>query len=377
MAMADMRSADRRSRPGKCRALRIGMVAPPWFAVPPSSYGGIESMVASLVDGLVERGHEVTLVAAGEPGTKAQRYVPVYSEPPSQRLGDPLPEVLHAAAAAATLDLAELDLVHDHTLAGPLLARHRDIPTVVTAHGPVAGEPGDYFSWLGETVDVVAISAAQTRQRPDINWVATVHNSVDVASFPLGAGDGGYLLFVGRFHPDKGAHLAIDAARAAGRRLLLAGKCNEPPERAYFADAIAPRLGADAQYVGEADAQTKRELYAGAEALLFPVCWEEPFGLVMAEAMACGTPVVALRRGSVPEVVADGRTGVLVDHPAELPRAIEAACRLERTACRRHVEEHFDTPAMVDGYEAVYRTVVEGNELRHAARPDDPTLVPA
>lgn len=352
------------------RPLRVAMVAPPWFTVPPTAYGGIESMVADLVDGLVERGHRVTLVGAGPAGTKAQQFVPVYPEPPSSRLGEPMPEVLHAAAAAAVLADLEVDIVHDHTLAGPLLARHRPVPTVITAHGPVGGEPGDYLSWLRSTVEVVAISDAQRRQRPDINWIATVHNSIDVSSFPFGSGDGGYVLFLGRFNPDKAPHLAIDAARAAGRRIILAGKLNEPAEKEYFRTEIRPRLGRGVDYVGEADAVTKRELYAGAEALLFPACWEEPFGLVMIEAMACGTPVVALGRGSVPEVVHHGLTGFVLDRPDQLAPAIEVVGELDRQECRAYVEAHFDAPAMVAGYEAVYRTIVEGRQILSGARPE-------
>lgn len=351
----DRRTTD--AQPG--RPLRIAMVAPPWFTVPPVGYGGIEAMVAELTNGLVERGHHVTLIAAGEPGTKAQQFIPIYHQPPSDRLGEPMPEVYHAAAAAQVLAGLEVDVVHDHTLAGPLLARGRPKPTVVTAHGPVGGEPGDYLARLGHTVDVVAISAAQQAQRPDINWVATVHNSIDVTTFPFGKGDGGYLLFIGRFNPDKGAHLAIDAARAAGRRIVLAGKLNEPAEKSYFEEAIRPRLGPGVEYAGEADAITKRELYTQAEALLFPVCWEEPFGMVMIEAMACGTPVVALRRGSVPEVVAHGRTGIVVDDPGNLPAAIDAAANIDRSECRRRAQEHFDAPVMVASYEAVYQTIAE------------------
>jgi glycosyltransferase involved in cell wall biosynthesis len=346
-----------RQRQADSRAMRIAMVAPPWFCVPPKAYGGIESMVAELVDGLVERGHHVTLIGAGEPGTKAQEFIPVYPEPPSGRLGEAMPEVVQAAAAGAALAELEVDVIHDHTLAGPLLSRHRAVPTVVTAHGPVRGEPGDYLAWLGTTVDVVAISAAQQAQRPDINWIATVHNSIDVSSYPLGKGDGGYVLFLGRFNPDKAPHLAIDAARAAGRRIILAGKLNEPAEKQYFKHVIAPRLGPDAEYVGEADAVTKRELYGGAEALVFPVCWDEPFGLVMIEAMACGTPVVALRRGSVPEIVRHGLTGFVMEQPDQLASAIEVAGELDRNDCRAHVEAHFDAPAMVAGYEAVYLTL--------------------
>jgi glycosyltransferase involved in cell wall biosynthesis len=352
------------------------MLAPPWFTLPPSGYGGIEAMVAGLVDGLVARGHEVTLVGAGEDKTAAQRFHAVFPEPPSSRLGEPLPEVLHAAAAAALFEQDELDVIHDHTLAGPLLARGRAAPTVVTAHGPVLGEPGDYLVALGPTVDVVAISWAQRRLRPEVNWLTTVHNGIDVASFPVGKGDGGYLLFLGRFTPDKGAHLAIDVAQATGRRLVLAGKVNEAAEKAYFLEAVAPRLGRGIEYVGEADAATKRELLGAAEALLFPVCWEEPFGLVMVEAMACGTPVVALRRGSVPEIVTDGETGFVVDSLDGLVRAVAAVESLERRRCRSRAEL-FDNARMVAGYEACYRALVEGRELSRRARPDDPALVSA
>lgn len=358
------RRTDRSARTAAGRPLRIGMVAPPWFAVPPAGYGGIEAMVAGLVDGLVARGHHVTLVGAGDPGTKAQRYVAAYSEPPSGRLGEPVPEVFQAAVAAAALDGSELDVVHDHTLAGPLLARGRCVPTVVTAHGPVTGEVGEYLEQLGTTVDVVAISQAQRRFRPEVNWLATVHNGIDVASYPLGDGAGGYLLFLGRFHPDKGAHIAIEVAKRTRRRLILAGKLNEPAERAYFEAAVAPRLGGAIEYVGEADAATKRGLLGGATALLFPVLWEEPFGLVMVEAMACGTPVVALRRGSVPEVVAHGETGIVVGRPAELTGAVGAAETLDRRRCRARAERYFDLSRMVAGYEAAYWTAVDGQELR-------------
>src|SRR4051794_134592 len=152
-------------------ALSIAMVAPPWFDVPPHGYGGIESVVADLVNGLTERGHAVTLIGAGEPGTAAQNFIPVYDTAPSDELGSPLPEVLHAAAVGRLLSDLEVDVVHDHSLAGPLLARGRPVPTLVTAHGPVEGREGEYFGWLGNSVGVVAISDAQRRINPRINWV--------------------------------------------------------------------------------------------------------------------------------------------------------------------------------------------------------------
>jgi glycosyltransferase involved in cell wall biosynthesis len=339
-------------------ALRIAMIAPPWFTVPPQGYGGVENMCADLVDGLVERGHEVTLIGAGMPGTKAGRFEATYLQPPSSRLGEPLPEVLHSAAVARVLASLDVDLVHDHTLAGPLLARGRGVPTVVTMHGPVAGEPGEYYRQLGDTVSLVAISAAQRRAAPDLAWRGTVHNAVDVTSFPYRADKEEMLLFLGRMHPDKGVHLAIDAARAAGLPIVVAGKCTEPVELEYFRTCIEPRLGPDVTIFGTADAAAKRDLLARAAVLVFPILWDEPFGMVMIEAMACGTPVVALRRGAVPEVVVDGVTGILCDDAAELPAAIRAARDLSPAACRARVESHFDAATMVAGYEAVYRKVL-------------------
>ncbi|HLV56854.1 MAG TPA: glycosyltransferase family 4 protein [Actinotalea caeni] len=340
--------------------LHVAMVAPPWFELPPRGYGGTEAVVAALVDGLVDRGHQVTLVASGSHRTKATRFHRVYDVPPTERLGDPAPEVVAAAEAARVLADADVDLVHDHTLAGPLLARGRRQPTVVTTHGPVAGSDGDYYERLGASVDVVAISASQRRLNPALNWVGTVHNAIDVRSFPYRADKDDYVLWLGRFSPQKAPDLAIEAARAAGRRIVLAGKLNEEPERCYFSERVAPLLGPDAEYVGEADATLKRELLAGAQALVFPIQWEEPFGMVMIEAMATGTPVVATRRGSVPEIVVDGATGVVVDDVAELPAAIHRATELDPAAARRHTLEHFDIPVMAAGYERVYRMLVEG-----------------
>jgi glycosyltransferase involved in cell wall biosynthesis len=344
--------------PRTLRPLRIAMIAPPWFTVPPQGYGGVENMCADLVDGLVERGHEVTLVGAGMPGTKAGRFEATYLEPPSSRLGEALPEVLHTAAVARILASLDIDLVHDHTLAGPLSARGRAVPTVVTMHGPVTGEPGEYYRQLGNTVSLVAISAAQRRAAPDLAWRGTVHNAVDVSSFPFRADKEEMLLFLGRIHPDKGVHLAIDAAREVGLPIVVAGKCSEPVELEYFRTSIEPRLGPDVTIFGTADAAAKRDLLARAIALVFPILWEEPFGMVMIEAMACGTPVVALRRGAVPEVVVDGVTGILCDDPADLPAAITAARNLSSAASRAHVESCFDAASMVGGYEAVYRQVL-------------------
>ena len=341
-------------------ALRIGMIAPPWFAVPPEGYGGTEALVASLVDQLSDLGHEVTLVASGAPGTRAARHITTYADPPSAQLGaSPMPEVIHAAEAAKAIDALDLDLVHDHSLAGPLLARGRDIPTLATIHGPALGDNGDYFTRLGDTIDLVSISQAQRLDAPHLNWVGTIYNAIDLKTFPFRETKDRDVLWLGRFCPEKGAHVAIDAARRAGRRIVLAGKLNEQAEQEYFDRAVRPLLGPDAEFVGEADAALKRELYAKSSCLVFPISWDEPFGMVMVEAMACGTPVVATRRGSVPEVVDDGRTGIIVDDLDDLPAAIALADELDPQACRDRVAAHFDLPAMGAGYERLYRRVLE------------------
>lgn len=346
------------------RPLRIAMVAPPYFAIPPDGYGGIEAVVAGLVDGLVGRGHRVTLLAAGEHGTRAQRFLRTWHRLPTDQLGEALPEVVNAARVAALVGSGvEYDLVHDHTLAGPLLARGRQAPTVVTVHGPT-NELADVYRPLGRTASLVAISHAQRRSAPDLGWVGTVHNGVDVSGFPYRPRKDDYALFLGRFHPNKAPHLAIDAARAAGLRILLAGKCAEPVEHRYYEAEVAPRLGPDAVNVGVADSAAKRRMLAGARCLLFPIRWDEPFGMVLVEAMACGTPVVALGRGSVPEVVVDGRTGIVVDRPDELPAAIERALALDPAACRRHAESRFGIDAMTSGYEQVYRKVAAAAAVR-------------
>ncbi|HEY6740300.1 MAG TPA: glycosyltransferase family 4 protein [Actinopolymorphaceae bacterium] len=336
------------------------MVAPPWYEVPPTGYGGTEAILARLVDGLVDSGHDVTVVAAGRDLT-AGRFLQTYAEPPRPDF-DSHAEVAQAAMAARLLDEAlrdgRLDLVHDHSVAGPLLARGRDVPTVVTTHLPPEDDLLTYYRALDDTVAFVAISESQRRQAPELPWVATVHHGIEVEEFPYREDKEDQVCFLGRFSPEKGAHLAIDAAREAGIPIVLAGKCSEDRERRYFEAEIAPRLGPDARYIGVADFPTKCRLLARSRCLVFPILWEEPFGLVMTEAMACGTPVVALRRGSVPEVVVDEVTGLILDDPDDLPTALRDAKRLAPKAARRHVETSFSREAMVRGYQAAYRAVL-------------------
>jgi glycosyltransferase involved in cell wall biosynthesis len=344
--------------PGRTRPLHVAMVAPPYFPVPPDGYGGVEAVVAELVDALGQRGHRVTLIAAGAPGTTAAEFLQVTPEASSARLGEALPEVLHAARTWRLLQGHPAELVHDHTLAGALLADGRDVPTLVTAHGPVSGDLGQVYAELGDAVSLVALSDHQRSTAPHLPWVATVPNAVQVETFPYREDKDDYALFLGRFHPEKAPHVAIDAARGAGVRLLMAGKCSEPLEREYFRTEVEPRLGPGVELLGVADAARKRDLLSRARCLLFPIVWDEPFGLVMVEALACGTPVVAMREGAVPEVVRDGVTGVVVDKESDLVEAIHASAALSSAACRQDALDRFDTSLMASAYEQVYRDLV-------------------
>jgi glycosyltransferase involved in cell wall biosynthesis len=343
--------------------LRIALVAPPYFTVPPSGYGGVESVVADLADALVAHGHCVTLIGAGRSGTAAE-FVPVWENPIPERLGEAYPEVVHAASARRAIEqiaaAGGLDVVHDHTQAGPLNApayARLGLPTVVTMHGPVNEDVHRMYRALDD-VYLVAISQRQRELAPDLNWIATVHNAVRPDDWPYQPEKGDYGLFLGRFHPNKGAHLALDAAHAAGLPLVLAGKCAEQVEQEYFKQEVRPRLRDADCFAGVADAAAKRRLLAGARCLLFPVQWEEPFGMVMIEAMACGTPVVALGRGSVPEVVADGVTGIICNDPRELADAVRRVGSIDPAACRKRVAEHFGTDSLAAGYETAYRTAL-------------------
>jgi glycosyltransferase involved in cell wall biosynthesis len=342
----------------------VALVAPPYFDVPPDGYGGVEAVVADLANALVEQGHTVTLIGAGRHGTDA-RFWPVWKDTIPDRLGEAYSEVAHAAVVRRAIEelVAEdaVEVVHDHTVAGPLNApayRSLGLPTVVTSHGLVDAELRTIYGAVGSDIALVAISQRQRTLAPELNWVGTVYNALSLDAWPFLSDKADYGLFLGRFHPDKGPDLALDAAHAVGMPLILAGKCADPSERAFFAKEVEPRLGPYDEVVGVADAHVKRRLLSRARCLVFPVRWEEPFGMVMIEAMACGTPVVALRAGAVPEVVAHGVTGLICDDAEELPAAIEAAGRLDPVACRAHVAQHFSAERLARGYTRAYRTAM-------------------
>jgi len=338
------------------RRLRIAIVAPPYYSVPPTSYGGIELMCHVLIEGLVDRGHDITLIAVGEARTRA-RFIQTFAEPQQEATAnDAETEIIHAALAASALAGVDVDVVHDHTRAGPLTAASRRVPTIVTVHAALSG-PDSHAEWLeavARWICPVAISEAQRRDAPHLNWAATVHHGIPVDDYPFRAVKEDYVVYLGRLSPHKGAHLAIDAARAAGRRIVIAGGATAPSEAEYLDREVRPRLGPGVEWIGEVGPPEKKRLLAGAACLLCPVLWHEPFGLAVIEAMACGTPVVCLRAGALPELVTDRETGVVCDSPSELAAAIEEAAHLEPWRCRDRVRRNFSTSRMVRGYESLY-----------------------
>ncbi|MDI1463412.1 glycosyltransferase family 4 protein [Catellatospora sp. KI3] len=353
--------------------LKIAMVAPPYFTIPPVGYGGIEAVVADLSDALTAAGHQVTLIAAGANGTRAG-FRPVWDRTVPERLGEPGPEIIYAAEARRVVEAlaaeGAVDVVHDHTFAGVLNApayARLGLPTVATMHGPADSELRGFYRALGDDVPLVAISRRQQALAPELSWIDTVHNGLDPAAWPYQARKGEYALFLGRFSPDKGAHTAVLAARAAGLPLILAGKCAEPAERKYFREQVEPLLGPNDQMIGPADGVRKRELFANARCLLFPIQWEEPFGMVMIESMICGTPVVALRAGAVPEVVSHGVSGLICDDPEQLPEALREVSALDPADCRRHVVHNFSAAHMAVGYARAYRRALAALEATAAA----------
>lgn len=332
--------------------LKIAQVIPPWYDLPPKGYGGTENVVAHLVDALVARGHEVTVIGAGSNDTNA-RMLNTYREAQGTRITHAIPELVHAVVADSLIREGGFDLVHDHTMAGPLLAPGRDTPTLVTTHGIVDGERGWMYERLPRTTGLIAISQSQRRTNPILNWQGVVHNAIDASEFTYTPFKEDWVLFLGRAVGDKGLHLAIDAAREAGRHIKIAAKCHEAPERAYFDKEIAPRLGRGVEWLGEVTGADKKHLLSAASCLLMPIQWDEPFGMVFIEALASGTPVVTMRRGAAPEIF-NTATGVMVDYVDDLPIALERVASCDPRACRVAAETMFNPQVMARRYERIY-----------------------
>lgn len=356
--------------------LRIAQLAPPFESVPPFGYGGTERVVSTLTEELVRRGHDVTLLAAGDSSTSAQ-LLPIvdralwHLDPPCDDFN------LHAATIWTRMRdvIDSFDVVHSHLDHHGFAMAYKIAPPVVTTlHGrlDVPSLLPSYRAFAD--MPLVSISDAQRRPLMRANWVATVQHGIDLDNFTFNATPGGYLAFLGRISPDKGVDVAIRVARRAGLPLLIAARpplpFDDDPEvqvdRAYFEQVIEPLLAEPGvEIIGEVGGAQKNAFLGNANALLFPIRWPEPFGLVMPEALACGTPVLALREGSVPEVIEDGVSGFICHVEDELVRAVERLPELSRARCRAEAERRYSPAAMASAYEQVYADVLEG-----ASRPD-------
>jgi glycosyltransferase involved in cell wall biosynthesis len=345
--------------------LRIAQLAPPLESVPPTGYGGTERVVWTLTEELVRRGHDVTLFASGDSHTSA-RLVPIveralwHHDPPSTDFA------AHQAHIFDTIrgEIDRFDVVHSHLdHHGFGLANSSGPPLVTTLHGRI-DIPSLFPTYQAfAELPLVSISNAQRRPLAAANWVATVPNAIDLGAFTFNPRSGRYLAFLGRISPEKGLDVAIRVARRAGWPLLIAARPPLPfadtPEtrrdHEYFEQVVKPLLSEPGvEFIGEVGGAQKNELLRNAAALLFPIRWPEPFGLVMPEALACGTPVLALRDGSVPEVLEDGVTGFICHFEDELVQAVERLPEIDRARCRAEAERRFSPSVMADGYERVY-----------------------
>jgi glycosyltransferase involved in cell wall biosynthesis len=344
--------------------MRILQIAPLWERVPPPAYGGTEAVVGLLADELTREGHDVTIAASGDSQTCARLHS-VY--PRSLRTAEDLKDRspydwAHVASALAMA--RDFDIVHNH--AGELamaMSALVPVPVLTTVH--CLTTPDTEFVWNRYRGYYNTISRAQRHALPvprHARFAGHVYNGIDVESFPFQATKNDDLLFLSRIAPEKGPHIAIEVARRAGRRLLMAGKVDQY-DRAFFHEVIEPEIdGEQIVFLGEADAAQKRELYREAGCVLMPLQWEEPFGLVIPEAMACGTPVVALRRGSAPELIRHGVTGYVVDTVEEMVESIPLTSAIDPFACRQHVRDRFSPAIMGAGYIAVYERILADAE---------------
>ncbi|MGH8908641.1 MAG: glycosyltransferase family 4 protein [Egibacteraceae bacterium] len=337
--------------------MRIGVLGPIAWRIPPRAYGGWEQVAGNLADGLVARGHDVTLFATADSLTTARLSSVVdrpLSEDPGLGRHAREHEAMHVASALARA--AEFDVLHNHAgcfpvCAAPLVAT----PVLTTLHGSAAEEGSRLIYRRHRDLPYVSITDAERRLCPELSYVATVHNGIAVDRFPFCDRAGGYLLCIGRMSPDKGIHLAIPAAARAGMLLVLAGIVPEE-NAAYFDARIRPHLADGAvEFIGPVTHAEKGPLMAGAAASLHLVTYEEAFGLTITESLACGTPVIATRRGSIPELLRHGATGFIVDDVEEVAGLVARLGEIDRRACRIEAETRFDVARMVAGYERCYR----------------------
>ena len=340
--------------------MKIAMLAPPWIKIPPAGYGGIEWVVHYITEELVERGHDVTLFATGDSTTRAKLEATFDRQMPD-RIGNTLYDIQQVATCLRHAD--DFDIVHDHSgYAAIAFAKFLKTPVVHTLHGPFTPDICHFYQTFRDSAYYVSISDYQRSCCPDLQHVGTVYNPIDINGWPYRGKNEkeDFLLAFGRLCEDKGFHTAIDVAKRTGQKLVIAGAIQHQ-NRDYYETVIKPQVdGEQIRFVGEVSLTEKWNLFSKARAFLFPIQWPEPFGLVMIEAMAAGTPVIAFSEGSVPEVVADGRTGFLVNDADEMVEALGRLDEIDPAVCRRYVQENFSVSRCTDGYEHTYRQILAG-----------------
>lgn len=343
--------------------MKIAQIAPTEERVPPVKYGGTERIVSQLTEGLTELHHDVTLYASGDSVTSA-RLIPTAERMIRGSIPDSQTDLLRAAKWRSNLETithlatSSYDVAHNH-IGWPLLISHElyQFPVVTTLHGEQNEYRRTVLGWCKDQ-PFISISDSQRKNAPDLNYVATVYNGIDLQEFTFNANAGDYIAFLGRTTPEKGLKEAIEFARAIGVKLKIAAKI-EPLAIDYY-NELKPLIdGEQIEYVGELG-PTERDRFLGqAKALVAFIQWDEPFGLFMVEAMACGVPVLAFKRGSVPELIRDGETGFVVETVQQAVQAWSKIDTIRRADCRTHVEENFTVERMVSGYESVYHQVYE------------------
>jgi glycosyltransferase involved in cell wall biosynthesis len=337
--------------------LRVAIVSPPWYSIPPDGYGGIELIIYLLAQQLHERGHSVTVI--GAQGSRGD-FELVALAPASweERLGTRDQEPLNCAYLLQAHDLVRrraFDVIHENNYTGMTVAASMGLPTpvVATIHGDLTEADGRFLSEIDSKVHLVGISAAQQRGVAGVRWRGMVHNAFDPSTVELGLEKEDYLVQLARISSDKAQHLSIEVARRVGCRLVLAGKVDEP-EREYFGKEIKPHLGDSVSWVENVAGAEKAKLLARARAMIFPIQWEEPFGIAMVEAMASGTPVLATERGAAVELVEPGVTGFLARDVEGLVEAYQKLGEIDPRSCAERAHERFGPARMAEGYESIY-----------------------
>jgi glycosyltransferase involved in cell wall biosynthesis len=355
--------------------LRIGILAPPWLPVPPVGYGGTERVISRLGRGLQAAGHEVRLWTTGDSTCPVPSSF-TFAAARTEVMGVSSIELRHTLEGYEWFAEEGCDVIHDHTLVGPFLGASM-APVITTNHGPFDNpELATIYRHLPRAIPLIAISRSQASVAPGlgIHVSHVIYHGIDVDEVPVGDGHGDehgpYLLFLGRMNPAKGVVQAIEVARATGHRLLVAAKMREAGELEFYEHVVSPLCTDDIEYVGEVAGDEKDRLIGGATALLSPIQWPEPFGLMMIEALAAGTPVISTRRGAAPEIIVSGRTGFICDDNDALVRAVGSIEQIDRSECRSDVARRFSIDRMVAQHVAAYRGLLPGSRGdRHESAP--------